>query len=140
MNGFRGTKVIPPRRREPVKPRVRRKPPKLNREVEHRTLGTGTLLWVRQLSDGSDVAVVRFSDEAERTIRLDPAYWVTAISEIMQLAPRLSPPPAPEPVEPVEASTVEEEEDADEEPELGEEVTEAEEDEHGDEAEPCAAA
>ena len=104
MNGFQGTKVIPPRRREPVKPRVRRKPPKLNRAVEHRTLGPATLLWVRQLSNGSDVAVVRFGDGVERTIHLDPAYWLTPLEEIMQLSPLLKPPPVPKPVEPQRAA------------------------------------
>ena len=132
MSGFRGTKVIPPPWREPIKPRVR-KTPKLNRAVEHRNLGTGTLLWVRQLGDGSDVAVVRFSDGVERTIRLDPAYWVTAIAEIRQLAPHLSPPPVPKLVE--RESVIEENDEEEAEPELGEEVTEAEEEERGDEAE-----
>ena len=64
----------------------------------------------------------------ERTIPLDPPYWTSDISEIRQLAPHLKPPPAPRLVEPVEASAVEEE-DADEEPGLGE----AEEDECSDE-------
>ena len=78
--------------------------------------------------------IVKFGDGAIRTIRLVAQYW---LSDISSLLPAPLPPPKPA-RRAAKAKAVEVEEVGDEEPELGEEVTEA--DERGDEAEPCAAA
>jgi hypothetical protein len=86
-------KVIPPRPKAAIIAK-RSKPQPQNRSVEHRVYGVGNLEYVRSLDDGSYVAVVTFNG-VERTIRLAPEYWITKLSEIMALAPHLSPPPAP---------------------------------------------
>lgn len=91
---YGNVKVIPPRRRPALKARVRRKPTPILRTVEHRVLGSVTLHFIRQLGDGSYAAAVDCGG-VERTIRLEPQYWVTPVKEILRATHHLPPSPAP---------------------------------------------
>jgi hypothetical protein len=62
----------------------------MKREVqyaEHVRYGRGEIIEVRELDSGGFVAVVRFPDESEKTLRLDPRYWTSDITSLKPAAP-----------------------------------------------------
>lgn len=88
--------VVPPRKRAPATPRVRRKKPDgTPRMVVHRVFGCGVLCAIRASESGDYfVAEVLFPDGARRTLQLAEAFWLTPLDAIMSLLPEL---PAPSP-------------------------------------------
>jgi len=52
--------------------------------VEHKTFGRGTALYRKQLENGTFAVVVDYGI-AERTLVIDPAYWVTPIEKLLQV-------------------------------------------------------
>lgn len=64
-----------------------RKPKSQVRHAEHKILGPGELISVRQLDAGALVADVRFGDGTTRCIRLAQQYWTSPIAELLPTPP-----------------------------------------------------
>jgi hypothetical protein len=65
--------------------------------VQHRTLGSGVLRFVRVLDSGEFAARVEFADGVERVLLLDEKWWITPIVEMMKAQPEPARKYAPEP-------------------------------------------
>ena len=93
----RNIKTIPAAKPSPVKPkRVKKAKPEL-RIVQHRTLGSGVLRFVRVLDSGEFAARVEFGDGVERVLLLDEQWWITPIAEMLTAQPEPARKYKPEP-------------------------------------------
>jgi hypothetical protein len=80
---------------------VKKAKPEL-RIVQHRTLGSGVLRFVRVLDSGEFAARVEFGDGVERVLLLDEQWWITPIAEMLtaQPEPARKYKPEPKPAQP----------------------------------------
>jgi hypothetical protein len=75
---------------------VKKAKPELH-TVEHRTLGSGVLRFVRVLDSGEFAARVEFADGIERVLLLDEKWWITPIVEMLTAQPEPARKYTPEP-------------------------------------------
>jgi hypothetical protein len=89
-------KTVAPKAAPAKAKRVNKSKPELH-TVQHRTLGSGVLRFVRVLDSGEFAARVEFADGVERVLLLDEKWWITPIVEMMKAQPEPARKYTPEP-------------------------------------------
>jgi hypothetical protein len=94
-------KTVAPKPAPAKAKRVKKAKPELH-TVQHRTLGSGVLRFVRVLDSGEFAARVEFADGIERVLLLDEKWWITPIVEMLtaQPEPARKYKPEPKPAQP----------------------------------------